>query len=178
MERIGQIYRKLLKEKVSDNFKNNENLFVIGFDKIVACDVSSLRQSLKDKNASVFVTKNRIVRKALEGKNNNINNIILGSCAFVFTNDDPIKVTKVLTDFQKDHEVFSIKGGLIKDKFLDKEAVISLSKLSSKKDLQAKVVMQLKSPLFRLAGVLNQNISKVILVLKAIKEAKDKGGIK
>lgn len=178
MERIGQLYRKLIKEKITDSAKNNENLFVIGFNKVAAPNLSNLRQSLKDQNASVVVTKNRIVKKALIEKNKNINDVILGNCAFIFSNDDPIKISKVLISFQKDHEVFDIKGGLIKDKFLNKDNIITLSKLSSKKDLQVKLLMQLKSPLFRLVGVMNQNVSKIVLVLKAIKDNKEKGGTK
>lgn len=179
MERIGQLFRKLIKERLSSNVKDNENLFVVGFNKIVAPDLSNLRQSLRDQNASMFVTKNRIVKKVLDEKNNkDVNSIISGNCGFIFTNDDPIKISKVLVGFQKDHEVFDIKGGLVKDRFLTKDAIGALSKLSSKKELQAKVVMQIKSPLFRLVGVLNQNITKIVLVLKAIKDNKEKGGTK
>ena len=74
---------------------------------------------------------------------------------------------KAIYTFSKDNDYYKIKGGVIEEKVMEAEEIITLAKLPSREVL-----------LSMLAGALLGNISKVAVALNEVKKQKEEAGEK
>jgi len=135
--------------------------------------LSTLRQNLKDSNATLFVVKNSIACRALASIGREaLVKMIEGPCGMVFVKDEPVAISKVLCKFSKEHQQLKLEGGLLNDKLLEVKDIESMSKLPSKQGLRAQVVMTLNAPISGLIFSLNQVLAKLVYCLEAIRQKK------
>ncbi|MFN7088411.1 MAG: hypothetical protein ACK4NX_01105, partial [Candidatus Paceibacteria bacterium] len=92
-----------------------------------------------------------------------------GSLALVFANENEIEIAKALTSFKKENETFDFVGGFLKKEFLPKERIAFLAKIPSREVLLTELTGILASPMQELVFVLNANLSRLLLTLKALK---------
>lgn len=86
--------------------------------------------------------------------------------------DDEVAPAKVLSNFAKDHEAFTLVGGVLEGQYVDGAKVIALSKLPSREELLAKLVGSLNAPVSGLVNVLHGNLRGLVYALNAIRESK------
>jgi large subunit ribosomal protein L10 len=130
-----------------------------------AVDMTDLRKDLKGKGMGFVVTKNTLVKKALQDLNLGVDEAILDRpVAFAFGKDE-VEVCKALNDFAKSHEGFEILGGIINKEQADASKVKSLALLPSREELQGKLVGILAAPSYGLVNVLHANIRGLVSVL-------------
>ena len=151
---------------------------------LTVAEMAELRRRLFELGADLHVVKNTLLRLALE-KADLQDGELEGPTAAMFSRTaDPIESTKVLVLFLKEKGkgavkfgFFSAKGGSASggEKALVEAARIAdLAAIPGKAVLQARLVFQLSSPLFKLAYVLSSQQKKLVMVLDQI--AKTKGG--
>jgi len=109
--------------------------------------------------------------------NNNINDVdekgLDGKLAVVFGYQDEVTPAKVVNEFIKTNEAnLQINGGILENRFISKEQVISLAKLPSKLELLSKLVGTINAPVSGFVNVLAGNLRGFVTVLKAIEEKK------
>ena len=81
-------------------------------------------------------------------------------------------MSKMLIDFEKSSEKFSVQGAFFNQSFIDKSQVAEIAKLPSREVLLGKLVSLLKSPLTNLVYTLKSPLSSTINVLDNIKKQK------
>jgi len=170
MKKIGLLFKENSENRIKTGLKESDSVFIINYSKVSGPDLSNLRQALRGSNASLFVVKNSIARRAL--KECGLELLVKGvegPCGLVFAKEEPVGVSRVLCDFTKTHEQLKLQGGSLKDKIIDKTDIEALAKLPSKDVLRAQVVMALNSPILKLAIVLNQTLKKFVYCLDQIK---------
>ena len=173
MKKLGLLFRETLENRIKDNLKQSNSIFVITYSKLSSPDLTGLRRALKSSRAALFVAKNSIVRRALKNTGlEALSNLVQGPCGLVFTRDEPVDASRVLCDFSKNHEHLKLEGGLLRDKILETKDIQALAKLPSKEILRAQVVMGLKSPIFSIVAVLKGNLRKLVYCLEQIKNKK------
>lgn len=174
MKKISLIFKESSEKIIKENFKQTSTLFVVKYSGLSSPDLSNLRQSLRDANATMLVVKNTVARRALKnvGMDEAVIKTIEGPCGIVFPKSEPVETTKVLYKFAKDHEKLQLEGGFLDDRTLAKKDIETLAKLPSKEMLRAQVVCTLNSPLSRLAMVLNGNLRKLVVCLDQIRQKK------
>lgn len=173
MKKLGLIFKENSENRIKSGLKESDSVFIINYSKVSSPDLCNLRQSLRGSNASLFVVKNTVARRAL--KDSGLEPLIKsieGPCGLVFSREEPVGVSKVLCDFLKTHEQLKLQGGSLKDKIIDKTVIEALAKLPSKEVLRAQVVMTLNSPILKLVVVLNQTLKKFVYCLDQIKQKK------
>ena len=112
-----------------------------------------LRQKMRDAGASYKVTKNRLVKIALEGTDyTGISDLLTGPTA-VATSVDPIAAAKVVVEFAKTNDRLEILGGAMGDTVLDVNGVKALAELPSLDELRAKIVGLVQAPATKLAQI-------------------------
>jgi large subunit ribosomal protein L10 len=176
MKKIGLLTREKIVEELKEKVANTDGLFFISFNKVKAFPLNVLRNNLKDSQASIFVTKNSLFKKALSELGwEGIDELVDTETGIVFVGDeDVVKPCKILVEFAKESETLQIKGGVINDKKVTSKEVVALAKLPSKEVLLGMAVSAIASPLSGFVNSLNQIILKFVWTISEVKEAKEK----
>ncbi len=173
MKKLGSLFRQTLENRIREQLKSSESVFVISYSKISSPDLSSLRLSLRASQSRLFVSKNSIARRALkEAGLGDLEKTVQGQCGLVFMKDEPVEASKIICNFIKDHEHLKLQIGLLKDRILKTQDIETLAKLPSKEVLRAKVVGAMKSPIVGIVCVFNQTLKKFVYCLEQIKNKK------
>lgn len=173
MKKLGILIKDTSEKRIKDNLKRSDSVFVINYCRLSSPDLSSLRQSLRDTGASLFVIKNNVAKRAL--KNSGLESLVKtieGPCGLIFIKDDPVNISRIVYNFSKGHEALRFQGGFLKDRVLEGEAIKALAHLPSREVLRAQVVMLLNSPISGLVMGLAQLLRKLVCCLEQIKNKK------
>ena len=173
MKKIGLVIKETSANRIKSSLKDSNSLFIVKYSGVKSPDMSNLRLGLRGANATLFVVKNTVARRALHdaGLEALIKNID-GPCGLVFVRDEPVSASKAIFAFIKDHEQLKLEGGFLQDKILERKDIEAISLLPSRDVLRAQVVMTLNSPILKLVIVLNQTLKKFVYCLDQIKQKK------
>lgn len=164
-------------EKLSKELNKAKIIILTEYRGLNATEMTELRRKLMETDTHYRVIKNTFTKRAFISINNKnlaetIEKLLTGPVALAFNFEDEIKPAKVLRDFSMGHENLKIKGGILENKILTGESIITLANLPSKEVLIGKVVTGIKAPINNLVFTLKGIISKFIYTLKAIKNQK------
>lgn len=135
--------------------------------------VTELRNSLREKAASVEVCKNTLARFAFKESGLDVPaELLMGPSMIISSPNDASEVSKVLVKFSKENENLVLKGGILDKEYIQTTTIEDLSKLPGKQELIAKTVGQIKAPLTNLLVGLKSPINGFINVLRAIQTKK------
>ena len=155
-------------KKLAEEMKNAKLILLTDYRGINVTDVTELRTNLRNTNATYRVIKNNIIRRALqEAGIEGLEDKLVGPTAVIMSNEDYLEPSKAIYTFSKDNDYYKIKGGVIEEKVMEAEEIITLAKLPSREVL-----------LSMLAGALLGNISKVAVALNEVKKQKEEAGEK
>ncbi len=176
MKKIGLLTREKMIGEVKTRLKDTQGCFFITFNKIGAFPLNILRNDLKNTQASIFVTKNSLLRRAFEQlKCPDLNEFVTSETGLIFAyGEDVAGVCKTLVDFAKENEALELKGGVINDKKISSQELKNIAKLPSREILLGMVVSGIASPITGFLNSLNQIILKFVWVVEEIKKTKDK----
>ena len=153
-------------KKLADKMKEAKLILLTDYRGINVVDDTTLRRDLRNANATCNIIKNNITRRALEAsKLEGLDEALVGPTAVIMSNEDYLEPSKIIYNFSKDNDYYTIKGGVIEGKVMTAEEIITLAKLPSRETL-----------LSMLAGALLGNISKVAVALNEVKKQKEEAG--
>lgn len=174
MKKIGLIFKETAEKAIEDNLKSANAFFILKYSNLSSPDLTSLRQALKDSQASLFVVKNSTARRAFKKAGlENMVKLIEGPCGLVCVREEPVSVSKVLYNFHKEHESLKLEGGFFEDRLLDQKDIEVLAKLPSRQVLRQQAVGILYSVLSSLVYTLKGNLNKLVYGLDEIKNKKE-----
>jgi large subunit ribosomal protein L10 len=132
---------------------------------------NELRRKIRSEGGGEFeyrVTKNSVLRLAagdtpVEG----IAEHFQGPTAIALSFGDPVGLAKVLMDFAKDHEVFTLKGGVLEGSAIDAPGIAKLATLPSLDQLRSTLVGLLQAPAGKLVRLLVEPGAQIARVLGA-----------
>ncbi len=147
-------------------------MFFVEYTGLTHKQLEEARIELKNANAEMAVIKNTLMNIALSEKKIDAKEKLTGQKATLFSYEDPIKTSKILTAFIKKYGLPKISFGVFEGDIIDEGMITKLATLPSKEILVGKLLGLLNSPLSGLVYVLNGNITKLALVLKEIEKKK------
>ena len=134
-------------------------------------EVTQLRRQMRSAGASYRVTKNRLVRRALEGTAfENLSPLFTGPTAIAFSRD-PVAAAKAAVEFANRNDKLTIIGGGLSGQLIDAAGVKELALLPGLDELRGKLLGLLAAPATRLARVLQAPAGQVARVLAAHAES-------
>ncbi len=144
---------------------------LVDYKGIDAVDDTVLRRQLRECGSDYFVVKNTLLLRAarlsgLEG----LEPLLKGSTAVALSKVDYSLAAKILEEFSRKNDFFSIKAGFVEGKVVGKSEVEALAKLPSKDVLVATLLRDLGAPVTGLAVALNGIMRSLALVLNAVAE--------
>lgn len=133
--------------------------------------MQELRLAAKEGGTKIRITKNRLVKKALES-NQRLKDVdsdmLTGQLMYAFNQQDDAAPAQALADFAKLNPQIEFVGAItFNGEVLSAEDVSVLASLPTKNQLRASLAGTLNAPMSGLAGVLKSNIRSILTVLNA-----------
>jgi large subunit ribosomal protein L10 len=160
-EELVALYKELI--------ENSEALVFTDYRGATVPEVQSLRNTLREKNATYMIIKNTLFGIALEQTQRpDLDGLLEGPNAVVFLGEDISTVVKTLEDWIKsEDEIVTIKGGLMASSVLDVEDVQALTDLPTREQALAMLLGTLNAPAEKLVRTLNAPADHLARVLNA-----------
>lgn len=119
---------------IASKIKESAGLVFIDYRGLTDEEFTSLRKNLRENNADVKVYKNTLTKRALDSLDITLDECVVGPSALVYSTD-AVAPIKVVTNFAKDHEALSVKGGLVDGKVSSLEELAQLATIPSRDGL-------------------------------------------
>jgi large subunit ribosomal protein L10 len=130
--------------------------------------ISDVRKALRQVGASYVVTKNRLLKLALDNAGLNTGgDLLTGPVAVSFARQDLPGMVKVLLDKAKENERLILKGAIIGQSVLNEADLKTLSELPSLDQLRAQILGLLTQPAQGLVSVIAAPSQGLVGVLES-----------
>ena len=120
--------------EIASKIKESAGVVFIDYRGLTDEEFTSLRKELRENSADVKVYKNTLTKRALDSLNVTLDECVVGPSALVYSTD-AVAPIKVVTNFAKDHEALSVKGGLVDGKVSSLEELAQLATIPSRDGL-------------------------------------------
>ena len=135
---------------------------------LTVAEMTDLRLRLRKEGASLQVVKNTLVQKALDGAAGEAGTALFSGPVAIAYGPDPVSAAKVVTQYAKDNDKFTVIGGLLgQTTVLDLKAVSSLATLPSLDQIRAQLIGLVQAPATKIAGVLQAPAGQLARVFNA-----------
>ena len=155
-------------EELKSVFADSGAVVVTHYMGLTVAEMTELRSRLRKEGASLQVVKNTLAIKALEGVAGEDGDALFKGPVAIAFGQDPVSAAKVVTQYAKDNEKFSVVGGLLdQTTVLDLAAVNNLATLPSLDQIRGKLIGLLQAPATKVAGILQAPAAQLARVLAA-----------
>lgn len=142
----------------------NNKIYLADCSSLTVEKVNQFRRSCFEKNISMTVVKNSLLKKALEraadGRLVELVPTLKGATAIMFTQVGNAPA-KLIRDFRKKNDKPILKGAFVEENiYIGDQELEGLANIKSKNELIADVVALLQSPAKRVIGALQANAEK------------------
>ena len=160
--------------KIKEDLEGVAALWVVDYRGLSVKESQEVRRALREVNSEMKVYKNNIVRIALkEAGLPDIGEDLVGTCAYVFFENDPVDAAKVLKEKGKDLKKLDFVAGIADGKGLNAEEAKAYADLPSREELMAKLVYVIGSPLSGIAQVCAGPARGLATALSAVADQKN-----
>ena len=158
--------------EIVKNISSSNSVILTEYAGLTVKEQTQLRSEADKFEGAFMVTKNNLIRRALEGSSKDLVKELIpflqGPTAVLFTKDS-VAGSKVAADFAKDHDKLKIKSGIVDGKVVSYADIIVLSKLPSKEQLLSSLLAQLQAPAQALVRQLSAPIQNFVYGLQALR---------
>jgi len=167
------------KKQIVDELKSlldqAEMALVLDYQGLSIKEMSDLRTRLEESSGVCKVTKNTLMRKAIDGDNawSSLESLLTGTNAFVLVKGDVGAAVKAVQAFQKETKKSETKGGLFEGKLLSQDEIKAIANLPSREALMAQIAGALNSITTKVAVGINEVPSGLARSLKQHSESND-----
>lgn len=176
---ISREKKEELVARYTELLEDSQGIIVTEFRGMTMSEFDALRAKLRDVGSTYMVTKNTLLRLALENTGYIVpETLINGPVAVAFARDDLGATAKAMLDFDKGVDVFLVKGAMIGEAEYDAAGVDALSKLPTLDEVRGSLVGLVIAPMSglvslvgtpaqELVGVINGGASQLLNVVAA-----------
>lgn len=160
-------------EKICGSLEANAGVYVVDYRGLSVKEAQEFRRSLREVGAEMKVYKNNLVKLALAQKEMpELDDMLVGTCAYVFYENDPVAAAKVIKETSKNLKKVEFKGGIADGRAITAEDAQAYADLPSREELIAKLVYVLGSPLSGIAQVVAGPARGLVTALSAVSDQK------
>ena len=154
-------------ETLKGVFGDSGAVVVTHYMGLTVAEMTDLRGRLRKEGASLKVVKNSLVQKALGGSAGDQGDALFKGPVAIAYAPDPVSAAKVVTEYAKGNDKFSIVGAFMGPIVLDQKGVAALATLPSLDQLRAKLLGLLNAPATKIAGILQAPGGQLARVISA-----------
>lgn len=175
-EKYGRRVKELMIKEMEDLFGTGKGFVFSSFEKVKASSFDGFRKKVKHAGTKYTIVRKRMGTRAME-------NAGLAEFKDVFKEeksigimqikDDPVAVAKLLAEFSKENEGFTVSKGCFEGRVLDPGQIKELAKLPGREQLLAMVARTMNAPVTGFVMCLAGVLRKFCYALNAIKDKKE-----
>lgn len=134
--------------------------------------VNELRARLRAQGAAYRIVKNTLARRAVSGTDlERLSDLFVGPTGVAYHPEDATIAAKIVVEFAKDHDRFTVKAGYLNGAILDEKGVEALSKMPGKDELRADLLRVLNGVGTKFVRVLAAGPTSFLNVLNARRDS-------
>jgi large subunit ribosomal protein L10 len=159
-------------EELKQQIEGANALLLTEYRGLTVSEITELRRSLREVDASLAVIKNTLMQRAANDAGiTELDGLLSGPSAVAFVNgDDVVVVAKKLKDAAKLYPALVLKGGYLDGAPLDAEGANALAELESREVMLSKIAGLMKAEMSRAAAGFVAAQSRFLGLLEAFKE--------
>jgi large subunit ribosomal protein L10 len=148
---------------------------VIEYQGLTVAEITDLRNRLRPTGTVCKVTKNTLMRRAIDGDANwqPMTEFLAGSSAVMLVKDDIGGAIKAYQDFQKATKKTELKGGVMEGRALNEAQVKAIGDLPSKEQLIAQIAGAINALATKIAVGINEVPASLGRSIKAISDKEE-----
>ena len=168
--------KKKITEDLHERFSKSAIVVVTDFKGLDVSAMNDLRRKLREEDIEFQVAKNTLlVRAAKDTEVALIEDYFKGPSAVALSYKDPVAPAKILAQFANNNQKLEIKGGVLKDKVLDVDAIKALAKLPSREVLLGQLLSVLNEVPTSFVRTIAEIPRSLLNVLTAFRDQKEAG---
>jgi large subunit ribosomal protein L10 len=158
-------------DEMAEGLQGAEAIFAVDYRGISVPQAAELRAKLGEADATFSVVKNRLAKRAAEkAGTEGLDELFVGPTALTLIKGDPVTAAKAISNFHRDHEILTYKGGIMDGAPLDPEGFTAIARLPGLDVLHGQLVGMTASPLTGLVAGMNNLLSGLGRQLSQIAE--------
>jgi large subunit ribosomal protein L10 len=169
--------RREEKEVIIDNLAQRldqtKHFYLTDISSLNAEETSNLRRKCFEREVSLMVVKNTLLRKAMEkseGDFNDLYDVLKDSTSIMFCESGNIPA-KLIKELRKTMDRPLLKAAFVEESiYIGDDQLDTLSKIKSKEELLGDLLMLLQSPATNLVSAMASSSSKLAGALKTLSE--------
>ncbi|WP_269622276.1 50S ribosomal protein L10 [Prochlorococcus marinus] len=150
--------KKQIVEEIKGLLDKAEMALVLDYRGLTIKEMSDLRTRLEPSSGICKVTKNTLMRQAINGNSSwsGLESLLSGTNAFVLVKGDVGSALKAVQAFQKETKKSETKGGLFEGKLLSQDEIKAIAALPSKEVLMAQIAGSINAIATKIAVGINE----------------------
>jgi large subunit ribosomal protein L10 len=163
-----------LLDQYVDLLNNSSAIFFAEYKGLSVKEVEALRDEIVKVNGVFHITKNTLLRKALEDAGRPVpDDLLVGQIATGFALQEIPSVAKALTDYAKTVDKLTVRGGMIDRKALSPAEVTALADLPTLDQLRGQIIGLISAPAQNIVSTVANGVRQLINVLDAYAKKDD-----
>jgi large subunit ribosomal protein L10 len=165
---ISKEKKKELVAAYSEKFARSRAILGADYRGVTVAEISDLRNELRKQDCEFLVTKNTLAKLALKEADLPVPKSLLdGPTAMGVCYQDVAAPAKILADFAKEADSFSLKGGLLAKAEMSPEDIVMLSELPPREVMLSQLLGNMQAPVGGLARTLSGVVQGFANVMNA-----------
>ena len=157
-----------------DLIAQSDALILTEYKGMAVKDMQSLRTKIREADGAFYVTKNTLLKLALEESGATVpEDLLTGQVATGFALGEAPSLAKALVDYADKAENLTIRGGVMEMTVLSQEQVESLAKLPSLEELHAQIIGLISAPARNLVTTITNGVRQVVNVVDAYSKSEE-----
>lgn len=162
-------------QEMRETFKKSKNVILATFQGITVAQDTQLRRQIRGAKSNYKVVKNTLAKiAAKETPMEPLLDQFQGTTSMAFNESDPVALAKTLTQYAKEHPIFTFKAGLVEGRVVSMKELMAIAELPSREGLLSKLLFVLKAPVQQLASVLEATGRNLAVVLNEVSKQKSR----
>jgi large subunit ribosomal protein L10 len=151
-----------------DALQRSNGIILTDYSGLKVSEVERVRRAAAPVGGSILVTKNRLLKLALEEAGYSLpDEYLTGPTMVGFCFEEVPPLAKMLVDASKNSPALQLKGGLIDNTVLTVEQVKAIADLPPREVVLSQALGTINAPASRITGVVASAIRQILNVLQA-----------